>query len=405
MLRQFEEMTENKVTKRSVYRLLHHNSSISKNEIQLKLGGSLSNISRHLNDLENEELIFHTKGNGRTSGKYTINHDAGYVVGGYLNGEVYGAGLIDVSGKVLEVSEREFTPETSPRDITKFFKESRDQFLSTHPTAKDSYLGAGFGIVGPLRRAGGILMNPDLIPSWQIVPIKDYFESELKERIDLAPWAECALIGELFFGIYDPQSTTMLLWIDRGIGIAVSNNSQMNLDKPEQSSAIGHQVVNFKGPLCTCGKRGCLNAYGTIEALFQRFKPFVVENDEVRKSLKKEYLKSPWEKSPQLELIAGITSDPDFSKHSDQLLKDVKEAFMSAISNYLFLFRPDNLILTGRTSYQFQNLLTSIVDKTCEESDKHIRIQTHPIFSVLTKEKMVQGAAALVFNRYLGFIK
>jgi predicted NBD/HSP70 family sugar kinase len=405
MLKQFEEITEKKVTKRSVYRLLHHNSNISKNEIHQKLGGSLSNISRHLMDLEKEGLIKHHKGSGRTPGNYRIQKASGYAVGGYINGEVYGIGLCDVGGNVLEVEERFFTSGTTPGEIAIFFRDKRDSFLSRRPLAKDNYLGAGFGIVGPLRRTGGILMHPDLIPSWQIVPIKDYLEEEFKEQVALVPWAECALIGELFFGTIKPQSTSMLLWIDRGIGTAISNNGQMNLDKPEQSSAIGHQVVNFKGPVCTCRKKGCLNAYGTIDSLLHNFQPLTQESDKILVSFEKEYRKNPWKISPQLELIKKYMDNSDFTNHSNKQFKNVEDAFLAAISNYLYLFRPDNLIFTGRTSIKFQNLFSSIVNKTCGESDKHIRIQTNTIFTSLTREKMVQGAAALVFNKYLGFIK
>ena len=101
MFRKFSEINEFRITEKAVYLLIHQKGPISKSKIVEELGGSLTNINRFIGELEKEGLITGSKGSGRKAGEFTVTPDSVYSLGAYMNADVIGMGLCDISGRIL----------------------------------------------------------------------------------------------------------------------------------------------------------------------------------------------------------------------------------------------------------------------------------------------------------------
>lgn len=94
---------------------------------------------------------------------------------------------------------------------------------------------------------------------------------KLKEKIDLPMIirndGKSAGLAEKKFGALKKYEDAVFLAIGTGIGGAVFLDGKLLEPKRYSGFEIGHMVVNKGGRACTCGKKGCFEAYSSIKAL------------------------------------------------------------------------------------------------------------------------------------------
>jgi predicted NBD/HSP70 family sugar kinase len=72
-----------------------------------------------------------------------------------------------------------------------------------------------------------------------------------------------ALLGEKWFGKGRDTDNFALYNIGRGIGSSVCINGKLLRRYQNSCTEIGHTTINFEGPYCDCGNRGCLELYAS----------------------------------------------------------------------------------------------------------------------------------------------
>jgi len=116
----------------------------------------------------------------------------------------------------------------------------------------------GVGAPAPMdMRAGRILGCPNL-PHWNGVEVVRELENAFGYPVYLANDATCAAIGELAFG-HRARDFVYLTW-STGIGGGIVSGGRVAWGTTGQAGEIGHMVLRPDGPLCRCGKQGCLEA-------------------------------------------------------------------------------------------------------------------------------------------------
>ncbi len=99
-------------------------------------------------------------------------------------------------------------------------------------------------------------------------------------------------------------------------------------------------TIVVDGEMCTCGRRGCLEAYASATALTRDTKKAMLKN---RDSLM-------WKLAPELNFVDGTVpfgaakqGDPTALKIIDNFVKYLSEGLL----NYCNIFRPNVIVLTG----------------------------------------------------------
>jgi len=401
MFRKFNEINEIRVTEKTVYLLIHQEGPISKSAILNELGGSLTNINRLISKLEDEGLIIGSKGSGRKAGKYIINPNAFYVIGGYINGDVVGMGLCDISGVVHDYEEVLYRDCNTPEKVLDFYGKVYSKLSGR--VDRNMLLGTGLGVVGPMDNECKTLLKPEQLQGWFNVPFCQMLEERIDSKVTLDYFAETALMGELFFRKYDLKKDIGLLWLDKGIGSALYNKGKSNLYHRDQSSLMCHQIVNFKGNPCVCGRVGCLTTYGSIHSLLRNLKPFINIDEAALEAYNDMFRKNPWEVSPELESISHAVDQDINNPQINYIFKELEEAYTASLSNFLYLLRPEELILCGRLGYKYQDMFNRILKNKAAYIGYFPEMDTKISWVNLDAEKMIQGGASLVFNKYLNF--
>tara|TARA_B110000196_G_scaffold317272_1_gene330114 strand:+ start:1019 stop:1897 length:879 start_codon:yes stop_codon:yes gene_type:complete len=80
---------------------------------------------------------------------------------------------------------------------------------------------------------------------------------------------QAAALGELYYGGGKNLSNFFYLTISTGIGGSIIQNKNLFNNKISDIGSLGHNVIKFNGRLCGCGRKGCLEAYSSGNALIK----------------------------------------------------------------------------------------------------------------------------------------
>jgi predicted NBD/HSP70 family sugar kinase len=158
--------------------------------------------------------------------------------------------LINLAGKVLE---RRTIPHTG-----RYGDEAVDLAVTLArelaDEAQQPLLGVGVGSPGLVHPDGVILEAANL--RWHDVALADRLASELSLPIAVANDANAATLAERTFGSSGPN--LLLVKIGEGVGAGLLIDGHVHVGDRFAAGEIGHVVVDQRGELCACGRRGCL---------------------------------------------------------------------------------------------------------------------------------------------------
>lgn len=122
--------------------------------------------------------------------------------------------------------------------------------------AKPTAIGVSFG--GPVDFPKGLVRLSHHVPSWENVPLQAILEDEFDVPVCVDNDANVAALGELVYGAGHGLQDLMYLTVSTGIGGGWILNGRPWRGYEGMAGEIGHTVVDPQGPVCLCGKRGCV---------------------------------------------------------------------------------------------------------------------------------------------------
>ncbi len=190
--------------------------------------------------------------------------------------------------------------------------------------------------------------------------------------------AHCALSGLLFFKYKRTDKTIILLTFGTGTGSAIAISGKLYSGNKFSVAGLGEMIIDTNGRLCTCGRRGCLNAYtGAIG-----IKRIILNNLNQNISTKQ---------------LIGLIKTKDI--RIKPIVEEISYHLGIGLANIENIFKPDEIIFTGKNSVLWKHLkkmaLATFLDNQFGNK-KHIstQIKISP-FGVKTG---VLGAASLVLS-------
>lgn len=132
-------------------------------------------------------------------------------------------------------------------------------------------LGAGVAAPGPLdtkTRRPGRLPN---LPAWSGYALGDALEEALGVPVVLENDANAAAYGELFFGSGRGFADFLFVTVGTGVGGALVSGGRLVKGARDGAGEIGHLQVDPDGPVCGCGRRGCVEAMASGSAILREY--------------------------------------------------------------------------------------------------------------------------------------
>ena len=313
-----------------------------------------------------------------------------YYVGIDLGGTFIKGGIVDEAGNILLVDK---TPTEKKKGC-----DGADGVAANIATLVKSLLerqnltvadvvGIGMGAPGMIDSGAGVVLY------WSNMGWKDFaLGSKLEELtglpVKIANDANVAAIGEVKFGAAKKFNSAVMITLGTGVGGGIVVDGKLVEGNKGAGAELGHSVIEFGGEQCSCGRKGCLEAYSSATALIRD----TVRAMEAHKDSKM------WEIGGT-EKVDGKTAFDYQDK--DVYAKAVVDNYIAHLAcglvNFANIFRPEVIILGGGVCAQGDSLvkpLQEIMDR--EIFAGKIGPQVPIVVAELGNSAGLLGAAALL---------
>ncbi|HAT90423.1 MAG TPA: glucokinase [Roseburia sp.] len=289
-----------------------------------------------------------------------------YRAGIDLGGTNIKAGIVDENQKILVEDSVPTRVERPYQEIIKDMADLVKNLLNKIHATDAELSGVGVGSPGTVDAANGVVLYSNNF-DWDNVPLAaelgKYFTCPIKVSND----ANCAALGEVKAGAAKQIKNAILLTLGTGVGGGVIIDGQVFEGAHAGGAELGHTSLIFGGELCTCGRRGCVEAYVSATGLIREAKraaekdPQSVMNELCKGDLSNMNGKIPFDAAEQKD-PAGMKVVNDYITYLGE-----------SIANYVNIFRPDVILLSGGICNQKEKLtepLTEYIKTKCFGGEK-----------------------------------
>ena len=299
---------------------------------------AVSNIVSELMDqhyLTETELAV-TQGAGRTPVLLDIAEDAPLIAGIYLSRDALSGIVTDLKLNVLFEQTQPLRNETA-ESLEEKLSVLTDALLSFQP---NRLLGIGVSAIGLLDRRQGVLLNPRNFFGIQNFPIVRLLREQSGLPVLLHTDMKAAALAERLYGDYR-RHNFIYLGITNGVGSGIISDGKLFHDGNDAAGEIGHLSVDPNGPICSCGRRGCLELYAGMPVVLKRLEEACGVTDLTPKDLEK--LSEDW--------------------RANAILEEVVEKIATALIDLINLLDADAVLIGHEGSYLPKKYLEMLKDE------------------------------------------
>lgn len=261
---------------------------------------------------------------------------------------------------------------------------------------KPDAIGVSFG--GPVDATTGLVRLSHHVPGWENVPLKQILEEDYQAPVSIDNDANVAAVGEYRFGAGQGYDSLFYITISTGVGGGWILDGKPWRGALGMAGEIGHIVVDPRGPLCLCGKRGCVERFASGPYMAQNARE-MLENElpsndgKVRGDILR-YLTGS-----DLSLITGkvVSTAADYGDEIGQeVLYRGAWALGVGIGNVANLMNPQRFVLGGGVTKAGDNFWT-VVRKVARETALP-EVNFEIVRALLGDDAPLWGAVALGLN-------
>jgi glucokinase len=175
-----------------------------------------------------------------------------------FGGTKLGAGLVDVKAGVVTDRRRADTPPGAgaSRSIEQMLEMARSLLASS----ADEVPCVGISFGGPVSADRRRVVTSHHVEGWDDLPLVETFSGELGLPVAMDNDANLQTLGEWRYGAGRGTSSFVFVNVGTGIGGGIVIDGRLVRGAHGIAGEIGHTVVDPSGPVCTCGKRGCVES-------------------------------------------------------------------------------------------------------------------------------------------------
>ena len=362
---------------------------ISRAGLARQLGLTRSAITTIVSDLMETGAIQESAKKTGTSGRprtlLEITPEAGYVAGIDMGATHLRVVVSNFGAQVIREKEIAFDiaqdPEICLEKTDRLLQELLEEANLTLPQLSS----IGVGVPGPVSADAGMVIAPPIMPGWDRFPIRKTLEKLWGLPISVNNDAELGALGEWAYGAGRNAKDLAYIKVGHGIGAGLLINGQIYRGSTGSAGEIGHLTIDEKGPICTCGNRGCLEALSGGGAIALQAKNAVKEK-------KNTQLREISTKNISAKDVAFAAQRGDFL--AQQIMEEAGEHLGVALAGLINIFNPDMIIVGGGVA-QMGDILLEPIRKTVKErsllsATTNVRITT----ALLGRRSSSMGAVA-----------
>ncbi len=365
-----------------VLNLLRKGGICSRTQLAKESGLKQATITNIINEFIRwgivKETGFLTGDKGRRSIGISMDQSTFGILAVRLARRGFSVGVFDLCGNPVKIIRRSAARNQNPETvISAIFKEARELMQEN---SERHYLACGIALPGPYSFKSGRIEIMTGTKGWNEIAIRDRFEEAFHLPVFVEQDANAAAMAQYWKYEEDhPGEMLLYLAVGPGIGAGIIRKGQILRGRIGVAGEIGHMSVNYMGPKCLCGNRGCLENYCSSRAFTDKV------NEKKRDSL-----------SFVEAAILLKEGDPD----AEACFREICDILSIAIANLMNCFNPSIIILGDEMSHIIPERMLSYI----REQVRHLVIpalyeDTIISTSLLPIDSFVHGAAVAAWNQ------
>jgi glucokinase len=138
------------------------------------------------------------------------------------------------------------------------------------PDGATSVGGIGICAPGPLDPKTGVILNPPNLPCWRNFPLGESVQRRYSAPVKIDNDANAAALAETRWGAARGCRNVFYATIGTGIGTGIVLDGKIYHGRTGSAGEGGHVSIDYHGPICRCGKPGCIEILASGTAIVQR---------------------------------------------------------------------------------------------------------------------------------------
>lgn len=258
---------------RAVLQAVHRCEQVSRSDIAAELHLSPATVTDITASLIDKGVLYEARaGTSYTVGRKPIllevNYDYAFVLGVKLSSSAVVTVLTNLKAEVL-ARRTDVLPTLEPEKVVDVIHHAAEVLLQEASVASEALVGIGTSLPGIIEPEAGLCRYSALL-GWSEVP----FGRLLKDRFNLMTFVDndvnALTAAEAWFAQAEKHRDFLVVTLGQGVGLGIIIGGELYRGSHGGAGEFGHLTLDVNGPLCTCGNRGCLEAYLADEALLKR---------------------------------------------------------------------------------------------------------------------------------------
>lgn len=191
----------------------------------------------------------------------------GDVLGVDIGGTKVAVGIVDSAGKIHSQFRKPMVANGTAEAALEAVTDAIDLLISQSAPKVDSI---GICAPGPLNPKTGIVLNPPNLPCWRNFPLAEKIKAKYRILVKVDNDANAAALAETHWGAARGFRYVFYATIGTGIGTGIVFDNAIYHGNTGSAGEGGHVSIDYRGPVCGCGKRGCIEVLASGTAIGAR---------------------------------------------------------------------------------------------------------------------------------------
>lgn len=266
-----------RINRSVLLRLLRTQPGLSRARLSQHTGLTKSTVSALVRELLDEHWLSEASapvaagGMGRPSTPLRLNGDVRVLLGVEIGVQQMRVASVSLTGEVLATAQEPLSSTLAPQ-VCRQVARMLGQAWRDLTARKLQLSGVGVCLPGAIDDAAGLVrFAPNL--GWRDVEFLAMLTDTLLRAglpdvgFHLHNDGDAAALGEYEFAAGESEDPLIFVSCDVGVGAGIVLNDRLFTGSRGTAGEIGHTILQVNGPLCSCGRRGCAEAFIGARAL------------------------------------------------------------------------------------------------------------------------------------------
>ena len=361
-----------------VLNLLITVGALSRSEIARRSGLGNATVTEITAELVSRSLVEEVGEGESTGGRrpllLRLNARAGYVVGVKLMEDALTCAVTDLHAKVLFHEMYPLGTDHALPAVQRAFIKAVTVAIEQAGIRPEQILGIGIGLAGVVDSVRGLIRYSPYF-GWRDADFASAISTHFALPVYLENDVNTLTLAEQWFGHGRGVDNFAVVTVGRGIGSGYVLNGQFCHDA---AGEIGHTTLMYDGPLCSCGKRGCLEALAADPAVVYEYSLTVPRRE--------------------LSLSDVVNAAENGDENARRFLKHAGTYLGIGIANLINTLSPKLVVISGEGLRGGPLRIEAMYAAIAENVFAGLAERTQIVTELIADETWARGAACVVLN-------